>query len=285
MLFIQMEYCHSTLRDLIDAGLPAEEARWKVLRQLLSGLSYIHSQGIIHRDLKPANLFVDSRGDIRLGDFGLAKFNNVLPGAGPATDEEGPDLGLGHDHPTADANADQQHIFSDPTGVCGTSFYIAPEIARGETEYDERIDLYSVGIIAFEVWHPFATAMERVVLLRNPRERGAMPEGFEEANPQVAVLIRWLLNDHAENRPTARAALRSDLFPPTVGDEQLTDLLRSLPDNPSAFDRIVEALFAPQRDAESAGAPPQQQTGGGGGGVSTRSGTGARTSPVVVAAA
>lgn len=69
-LYIQMEYCPSTLRDVLDAGPLEEEARWKVLRQLLSGLAHIHAQGIIHRDLKPANLFMDARGDIKLGDFG-----------------------------------------------------------------------------------------------------------------------------------------------------------------------------------------------------------------------
>lgn len=47
---------------------------------------------------------------------------------------------------------------------------------------------------------------------------------------QVAPLIRWLTAQNPADRPTAREVLRSELLPPTVGDEQLTDLLRSLPD-------------------------------------------------------
>ena len=47
----------------------------QVIRQTLAGLAHIHSQGIIHRDLKPDNIFYDAKGDVKLGDFGLAKFH------------------------------------------------------------------------------------------------------------------------------------------------------------------------------------------------------------------
>jgi len=53
-----------------------------------------------------------------------------------------------------------------------------------------QVDLYSLGVVVFEMWHPFSTAMERVVLLRELRELGKLPPGWERANPQVARIIR-----------------------------------------------------------------------------------------------
>jgi serine/threonine protein kinase len=131
---------------------------------------------------------------------------------------------------------------SERTGVCGTSWYISPEIANGWASYDEKVsthtllthptpthprathsappltcnkhpntltitqtharskthqtrpqpqvDIFSLGVVAFELWHPFATGMERALLLRDLREGGRLPADWERAHPVVARLIR-----------------------------------------------------------------------------------------------
>jgi translation initiation factor 2-alpha kinase 4 len=67
---------------------------------------------------------------------------------------------------------------------------LQPEIANGWASYNEKVDLYSLGVVVFEMWHPFSTAMERAVLLRELREAGKLPAAWEAAHSQVARLIR-----------------------------------------------------------------------------------------------
>ena len=58
--------------------------------------------------------------------------------------------------------------------------------SQGWATYDERVDIFSLGIVVFELWYPFKTGMERAEKLRLLRELGTLPHGFAEARPQVA---------------------------------------------------------------------------------------------------
>lgn len=76
-MYIQMEFCEkSTLRTAIDNGLHEDKSRvWRLFREIAEGLAHIHRQGMIHRDLKPVNIFLDSKDNVKIGDFGLATTN------------------------------------------------------------------------------------------------------------------------------------------------------------------------------------------------------------------
>ena len=138
-LYIQMEYCEKhvslvchpnaqvltaqTLRDLIKNGLYDDIDRsWRLFRQVLDGLSHIHSHGIIHRDLKPDNIFIDVANNPRIGDFGLATTGQFFT-ARPST------------------AADFEGSF---TRSLGTTYYVAPEMKSGFAgNYSDKVDVRS----------------------------------------------------------------------------------------------------------------------------------------------
>ena len=234
-LYIQMEFCEQkTLKTLIDKGMDEAET-WKVFRQLMEGLSHIHAQGMIHRDLKPTNIFLDSHGDIKIGDFGLATR-----------------LDLAEINKRQSASYDGVNVGSAMTSAVGTSFYIAPEILNPRRpKYDEKVDMYSSGIILFECICPFETQMERAVILTNLRNQDIkFPASLDETKfPQQTRLVRWLLQHDPKNRPTATEVLQSDLLPTKIEDESVLQTLRMVANSRSSFfPKLVSQLFAQQVD-------------------------------------
>lgn len=92
---------------------------------------------------------------------------------------------------------------SDTTGVCGTSYYISPEIVNGWASYDEKVDLFSLGVVVFELWHPFETAMERVVMLSALRDSGKLPETWAQTHPKASASTLYMIK-HAQFLLTLR---------------------------------------------------------------------------------
>jgi serine/threonine protein kinase len=100
------------------------------------------NQGLIHRDLKPNNCFIDDSGAVKVGDFGLSRESSD-----PNNREEA-DTEL--KNPTVIDN-------SDITAGVGTRSYASPEQMKGGSEYDSSTDIYSLGIILFELCYPMYT--------------------------------------------------------------------------------------------------------------------------------
>ena len=113
-------------------------------------IAYAHARGVIHRDLKPSNIMVGAFGEVQVMDWGLAK---VLPQGGAAHDAS---AGKSRDRETVIATArnvsDTDSERSKAGSVMGTPSYMAPEQARGETEWlDERCDVFALGSIHCEL--------------------------------------------------------------------------------------------------------------------------------------
>ncbi|XP_031435954.1 eIF-2-alpha kinase GCN2 [Clupea harengus] len=241
-LYIQMEYCEkSTLRDTIDQALHLDCSRlWRLFREILDGLAYIHEQGMIHRDLKPVNIFLDSQDHVKIGDFGLATDHPANVAAGKLEVEDGSSSLVPKSDPTGNL-----------TGMVGTALYVSPEV-QGNTRatYNQKVDLFSLGIILFEMsYRPMTTASERISVLSKLRmEPVEFPEDFVEYESGTQVLvISWLLKHDPALRPTAQELLKSDLLPPPQMEEsELHEVLQHTMANVNgkAYRTMVSQLFS-----------------------------------------
>ena len=123
--FIVMEFIDGTeLRHLIDVGQVSADEALEIVKQICEALQFAHSKGVVHRDIKPENILVDREGRVRIADFGLAKL----------LDTESVDLSL-----------------TGTRQVMGTFRYMAPEQTRGTKAVDHRADIFSLGVIFYEL--------------------------------------------------------------------------------------------------------------------------------------
>ncbi|KAM6897781.1 eukaryotic translation initiation factor 2-alpha kinase 1 [Xenentodon cancila] len=205
MLYIQMQLCDRSLKDWISERntQPKEqqisnclydcvdaEHTLNLLRHILEGVEYIHSKGIMHRDLKPRNIFLHGHNcHVRIGDFGLACKDILVDG---------------HNRTTS-AGSDSTH-----TSGVGTFVYASPEQLKG-SHYDSKSDMYSVGVVALELFQPFGTEMERVRTLGDLRD-GKIPDSFSQKWPVLTKYIMKLSSKDPSVRPTASQLLQCELF-------------------------------------------------------------------------
>ena len=226
------------MRDLLKEGEIYKEPKfiWRVFRQILEGLHYIHGQKIIHRDLKPENIFLDSVGDIKIGDFGLAK----SPGG---VSNEGINLINGCFKMKFRDLEMMDHL--EKTHKFGTYFYRSPDLdVEQKYIYNHKVDIYSLGVIFFELWYPFKTKHQRIKTLSSLRFNEKLPKKFEETHARQTKIIRWLVEREPYRRPTVFEILNSELIPPKMEDEYIRDAIKTISNpNTSYYKQIIEAIF------------------------------------------
>ncbi|KAK8890115.1 hypothetical protein M9Y10_034875 [Tritrichomonas musculus] len=114
---ILLEYCPQNLLKGIEDKFFSKEELVKIIYQIAEGMKYIHFKKVIHRDLKPTNILIMSDGTVKICDFGISKLMTI--------EEQTMTRGL------------------------GSQKFMAPEIINEEDYYDEKVDVYSFGVLVF----------------------------------------------------------------------------------------------------------------------------------------
>jgi len=177
----------------------------ELVRQLLDGLGYAHAQGVVHRDIKPSNILINDDGRLKLTDFGIARIDTST--------------------------------LTQMGEIMGSPGYMSPEQFLG-TDIDARGDIYSVGVIAYELLaarRPF-TGNNAEVMRQALNERPASPSDF---NPKISVQLDWAVHK-------ALAKKREDRFQTA---KEFSD----------AFVKGVEASLRQARREPVAGDVPTQR--------------------------
>jgi translation initiation factor 2-alpha kinase 4 len=227
LISVRMEYCERrTLRDLVKRGLYKDgEEIWRLLRQMLEGLAHIHSLNVVHRDLKPENIFIDAALNVRIGDFGLATSGQY------STPEK---VNTGHGS-------------HNMTTSIGTASYVAPEVRSSVGTYNSKVDMYSLGIILFEMCYPPVVGMERAAVLQGLRQKEpGLPSDFNTAERVTqAGIILSLLDHNPKERPSSSGLLQSGKLPVQMESETIRQTLAGLSDPKSPYyQKMMAALFS-----------------------------------------
>jgi serine/threonine protein kinase len=195
-LYIVMELLEGqTLRDLLAREAPLDPARAvSIMLQASSAVGAAHEAGLIHRDLKPANIFIEQRPNlpavVKVLDFGVAKL---------AVDE--------HD--------DDYKTLTQVGAIIGTPRYMSPEQCSGAVPLTPASDVYSLGIILYEMLTgtvPFSADTPLAVALKHVSERPRRPREIVASTPaRLEEVVLHALAKNPADRPTDGNEFRREL--------------------------------------------------------------------------
>jgi eukaryotic-like serine/threonine-protein kinase len=199
--FIAMEYLEGQALHQLIASKPLTLGEvTDVAIQVADALQAAHSKGVVHRDIKPANIFITNSGQVKVMDFGVAKYAK-----GHNAEEQ---------RSAAETAAMSEQLLSTPGSAVGTVAYMSPEQARGEI-VDARTDVWSLGVVLYEMLagqRPFRGDHMAAILHSILDEKPKRLRTFRaDVPPELEHIAGRALEKDRESRYSSAAELRGDL--------------------------------------------------------------------------
>lgn len=184
---ILLELCETNVSELIKKGTFSSVSVLLCIYQIVEGMKYVHFRRVIHRDLKPTNILIDHDGVVKISDFGISKLMS--------TEEQSMTFGI------------------------GTLCYMAPEIIDGDDKYDEKVDVYSFGVLIFFILS--GGELPKIKLSEILRGKKAeIPSNFTD-------FARSLINECWSFEPENRPSFNEILDKLEENDYKLINLMES----------------------------------------------------------
>ena len=198
--YIVMEYVEGAdLQAAITGGKMGFADGIRLTRQICDGLGHAHGEGFVHRDVKPGNILLDAHGNVRISDFGLSRLTD---------------------------GAEPEILETVAGGVVGTPAYIAPEQLEDGSAADHRADIYSLGVMLYEL---LTGELPRGVF-QSPSQR------VEEIDPQIDIVVERAMQSTPDLRYQSAAEMGEALDPVAVARSRRSRFV--------SFTRLAVAVIA-----------------------------------------
>lgn len=172
--YLLMEYVQGVnLRQAMRAGSINAADALGIVPKICEALQYAHGEGILHRDIKPDNILLDTKGRVKIADFGIAKLVGEVAGQGSLT-------GSG--------------------ATLGTVHYMAPEQIERPDKVDHRADIYSLGVVFYEM-----------LTGELPIGRFPAPSHMTSVDPRLDDVVFKTLEKEPARRPQSAGEVKTDL--------------------------------------------------------------------------